>query len=218
MTCSTRVSTRSVLSPVRDRLGTTNGSKRTNESGVFSSALPRTRPTAAASPCTRQPSCSSTSTRTCNGFDPPRRIIGAASARRAAREGAWYPARRAGRRTRPHPQRGRRPWERCLTVACRSQCSPYWLRSRRPRQPYRENPRLAAAREDRCSPGAEWCGRSKRPPTQRRGVRSRATEIASYACLHQGVPGDRGASSVVHLGNALRVVEDAKVVGTDDHR
>ena len=46
MTCKTRVSTRSVLSPVSDLLGITNGSKRTNRSGVFRSAFPRTWPVA----------------------------------------------------------------------------------------------------------------------------------------------------------------------------
>ena len=40
------MSTRSVLSPVSDLFGTTNGSKRTNCSGVFSSAFPRMCPIA----------------------------------------------------------------------------------------------------------------------------------------------------------------------------
>ena len=42
------MSTRSVLSPVRDFFGTTKGSKRTNESGVLSSEFPRTRAVAVA--------------------------------------------------------------------------------------------------------------------------------------------------------------------------
>src|SRR5215831_9755404 len=80
MTCRTRVSTRSVLSPVSDFLGTTNGSKRTKVSGVFRLALPRTLAEALASGSTRQASCSSTSTRTCNLSTLPSKISGVGKA------------------------------------------------------------------------------------------------------------------------------------------
>ena len=77
------MSTRSVLSPVSERLGTTNGSKRTNCSGVVSVRVAahvpdcRRRPPAPASPRARR----------------RRRARGAASSARAAREGAASPGR-----------------------------------------------------------------------------------------------------------------------------
>ena len=76
MTCSTRVSVRSVLWPVSDTFGTTYGSKRSNCSGVFRSGLPRTNAIAGAPGRTRQASFSSMSTRTCNRVSSPSSISG----------------------------------------------------------------------------------------------------------------------------------------------
>src|SRR6266853_1718181 len=79
MTCSTRESTRWVLSPVKDTLGTTSGSVCSNFAGVFSSGLPRTDAIADAHGWNLQASFSSTSTRTCKRSSFPSSINGGLS-------------------------------------------------------------------------------------------------------------------------------------------